>query len=188
MSGPSRRVREYGVFETAPHAGEFTLRDMYEQFENVMKLGPLSKVMAMIPGIPQMGGEGDEGGNRLKRFMYMMDSMTDDELDGRVDLNRAPSRVDRVARGSGTHPMEVQMLLRCHKQFEGVVTKMGKSGLMKGGDEQMVKHGASIELSRLTGWFTHRSSRCSATRTKSCSSSTRPWTRGCSSRWAGPRI
>ena len=34
--------------------GEFTLRDMYEQFENVMKLGPLSKVMAMIPGIPQM--------------------------------------------------------------------------------------------------------------------------------------
>ena len=75
----------------------------------------------------------------MKRFMYMMDSMTDDELDGRVDLNRAPSRVDRVARGSGTHPMEVQMLLRCHKQFEGVVTKMGKSGLMKGGDEQMVK-------------------------------------------------
>ena len=65
--------------------------------------------------------------------------MTDDELDGRVDLNRAPSRVDRVARGSGTHPMEVQMLLRCHKQFEGVVTKMGKVGLMKGGDEQMVK-------------------------------------------------
>ena len=121
---------------------------MYEQFENVMKLGPLSKVMAMIPGIPQMGGEGDEGGNRLKRFMYMMDSMTDDELDGRVDLNRAPSRVDRVARGSGTHPMEVQMLLRCHKQFEGVVTKMGKSGLMKGGDEQMVKHGASIKSSR----------------------------------------
>ena len=52
--------------------GEFTLRDMYEQFENVMKLGPLSKVMAMIPGIPQMGGEGDEGGNRLKRFMYCL--------------------------------------------------------------------------------------------------------------------
>mmetsp|Transcript_20042 Transcript_20042/g.59734 ORF Transcript_20042/g.59734 Transcript_20042/m.59734 type:complete len:503 (+) Transcript_20042:241-1749(+) len=123
--------------------GQFTLRDMYEQFENVMKLGPLSKVMAMIPGLPQMGGEGDEGGNRLKRFMYMMDSMTDDELDGRVDLNKqsqpVASRIDRVARGSGTHPMEVQMLLRCHKQFESVVTKMGKSGLMKGGDEQMVK-------------------------------------------------
>ena len=120
--------------------GVFTLRDLYEQFQNVMKLGPLSKVMGMIPGLPQgMMGNDDESSNRLKKFMYMMDSMTDDELDGRVDLNRAPSRVDRVARGSGTHPMEVQMLLRCHKQFEGVVTKMGKSGLMKGGDEQMVK-------------------------------------------------
>ena len=75
----------------------------------------------------------------MKRFMYMMDSMTDDELDGKVDLNRSQSRVDRISRGSGTHPMEVGMLLRCHKQFEGVVTKMGKSGLMKGGDEQMVK-------------------------------------------------
>lgn len=123
--------------------GIFTLRDMYEQFENVMKLGPLNKVMAMIPGIPQLVGGGnssdDDGGNRLKRFMYMMDSMTDDELDGRVDLDKSQSRLDRIARGSGTHPMEVQMLLRCHKQFERVVSKMGKSGLMKGGDANMAK-------------------------------------------------
>ena len=50
------------------------------------------------------------------------------------------------------------MLLRCHKQFEGVVTKMGKSGLMKGGDEQMVKHRASINLSRrvsTTHWLVY---------------------------------
>jgi len=120
--------------------GSFTLRDMYEQFENVMKLGPLSKVMAMIPGLPSMGGgAGDEGGDRLKRFMYIMDSMTDDELDARVDLNKSPSRIERIARGSGTHPMEVQQLLKCHKQFEGVVSKMGKSGLMKGGDANMAK-------------------------------------------------
>ena len=92
--------------------GQFTLRDMYEQFENVMKLGPLSKVMAMIPGIPSMmGGEGDESSNRLKRFMYMMDSMTDDELDAKVDLNKSASRIERVARGSGCHPMEVQLSL-----------------------------------------------------------------------------
>ena len=30
--------------------GVFTLRDMYEQFQNVMKMGPLGKVMSMIPG------------------------------------------------------------------------------------------------------------------------------------------
>ncbi|KAJ1463076.1 SRP54-type protein [Pelagophyceae sp. CCMP2097] len=123
--------------------GQFTLRDMYEQFQNVMKLGPLNKVMAMIPGIPQFmqgaGGGAEDGGERLKRFMYMMDSMTDEELDGRVDLEKAPSRMNRIARGSGTHPAEVGMLLKCHKQFEKVISKMGKSGLIKGGEANMAK-------------------------------------------------
>ena len=76
---------------------------------------------------------------RFKKFMTIMDSMTDDELDARVDLNKSASRIERVAKGSGCHPMEVQMLLKCHKQFESVVSKMGKSGLMKGGDANMAK-------------------------------------------------
>ena len=75
--------------------GEFTLRDMYEQFENVMKLGPLSKVMAMIPGIPQMGGEGDEGmlpvrPNRLPSdipdFNYLRFTEKHDEIVAATEL------------------------------------------------------------------------------------------------------
>jgi signal recognition particle subunit SRP54 len=49
--------------------GMFTLRDMYEQFSSVMKLGPLNKVMGMIPGMPswmQAAAGGDEGTNRMK--------------------------------------------------------------------------------------------------------------------------
>eukprot|EP00061_Rhincodon_typus_P015969 g43933.t1 len=30
--------------------GQFTLRDMYEQFQNIMKMGPFSQIMGMIPG------------------------------------------------------------------------------------------------------------------------------------------
>lgn len=37
----------------------------------------------------------------------MMDSMTDDELDGKVEIT--PSRVERIARGSGQHPEHVQV-------------------------------------------------------------------------------
>ena len=73
-------------------------------------------------------------------FMYMMDSMTDAELDGKVDLEKAPSRIARIARGSGTQPDQVYVLLKAHKQFEGMVKKMGKSGLMKGGEGQMQKN------------------------------------------------
>eukprot|EP00640_Fibrocapsa_japonica_P000985 CAMPEP_0113936668 /NCGR_PEP_ID=MMETSP1339-20121228/3513_1 /TAXON_ID=94617 /ORGANISM="Fibrocapsa japonica" /LENGTH=503 /DNA_ID=CAMNT_0000939201 /DNA_START=16 /DNA_END=1530 /DNA_ORIENTATION=+ /assembly_acc=CAM_ASM_000762 len=122
--------------------GIFTLRDMYDQFQTVMRLGPLHKVMSMLPGIPPSllkAGHEQEGANRIRRFMYMMDSMTDSELDGKVDLEKSQSRIERIARGSGVHPMEVTALLKCHKQFERVVNKMGKSGLMKGGDMSMAK-------------------------------------------------
>jgi len=125
--------------------GVFTLRDMYKQFQSVMKIGPLDKVMGMIPGmpdylIPQNGGDkNDESTMRLRKFMYMMDSMNDAELDGKVELSHKKGndpamekRIRRIAAGSGTHPVEVKMLLQAHEQFEGMVSKMGKSGLMGG--------------------------------------------------------
>merc|ERR1712157_251661 len=64
-----------------------------------------------------------------------MDSMTDKELDGKVDLHNFQdevvlSRIKRIAKGSGTHPEEVKILLQTHKHFEGVASKVGKSGLM----------------------------------------------------------
>lgn len=67
--------------------------------------------------------------------MYIMDSMNDAELDGKTELT--DSRILRISRGSGQHPEYVKLLLKCHKQFEDVVRKMGKSGLMKGGDQMM---------------------------------------------------
>lgn len=120
--------------------GQFTLRDMYKQFQSVMKLGPLDKVMGMIPGmpeylIPQNGNKDDASTQRLRKFMYMMDSMNDAELDGKIDMHtkndaNIEKRIRRIAAGSGTHPNEVKALLQAHKQFEGMVSKMGKSGMM----------------------------------------------------------
>jgi len=135
--------------------GKFTLRDMYKQFQNVMRIGPMNKVMGMVPGMPEYlipkGGGDDPSNARLKKFMYMMDSMTDKELDGKVELgagivngssgtsgdkarasDEAESRIKRIARGSGTHPDEVKVLLKVHAQFEGMVTRMGKAGMIGG--------------------------------------------------------
>lgn len=120
--------------------GQFTLRDMYEQFSSVMKLGPLNRVLSMIPGLPSNlmpSGQGDEGANRIRGFLHMMDSMTDAELDGKVPLTE--SRVNRVARGSGKSIEEVYVLLKNHKQMEKMVGKIGKSKLMKGGDSQLAQ-------------------------------------------------
>eukprot|EP00903_Cladosiphon_okamuranus_P006987 g6800.t1 len=112
--------------------GQFTLRDLYKQLSSAMKLGPMSKVMGMIPGMGDMAQMANNSGTQgmFKKNMYMMDSMTDDELDGKVDLSQSESRILRIARGSGTHPDEVRGLLKLHKHFEKVFGKVGKN--MKG--------------------------------------------------------
>ncbi|GMR48749.1 hypothetical protein PMAYCL1PPCAC_18944 [Pristionchus mayeri] len=115
--------------------GVFTLRDMYEQFQNIMKMGPFSQIMSMIPGFgPDFMTKGNEqeSVNRLKRLMTIMDSMSDPELDHHKasDLfTKEPTRVARVARGSGTSQHDVRELLSQYKKFSDMVKKMGS---MKG--------------------------------------------------------
>merc|ERR1719183_2614165 len=84
--------------------GKFSLRDLYEQFQNLQKMGPMGQVMQMIPGMSQMMPKGaeKEGAKRIKRFMVMMDSLTDAELDCEVAMNE--SRQLRAAKGSGSTP------------------------------------------------------------------------------------
>lgn len=121
--------------------GQFTLRDMYEQFTNVKKMGPMSQIMGMLPGFSTdfltKGGE-QESMARLKRLMTMMDSMTEQELDsidGQKLFAKQPTRISRVARGSGVQELEVKELLAQYGKFAQMVKKMGgMKGLFKGGD------------------------------------------------------
>ncbi|PFH34258.1 signal recognition particle SRP54 protein [Besnoitia besnoiti] len=112
--------------------GRFSLEDMGEQFRNVLKMGPISKVMSMVPGIGSnliSKGQEQAGVQRIKRFLCIMDSMTDGELKGEKPFTE--SRIIRVAQGSGTSVEEVKLLLDQHKQFSKMVGKMGKIGLTK---------------------------------------------------------
>jgi signal recognition particle subunit SRP54 len=104
--------------------GKFSLRDMYDQFQNIMKMGPLDKVMQMVPGfsnMPQL--QGADGNAKLKAYITIMDSMTDQELDNAKVLNA--SRIARIARGSGRRIQEVNELLVQYKQFEKIIGTKG---------------------------------------------------------------
>ncbi|XP_046859050.1 signal recognition particle 54 kDa protein [Xenia sp. Carnegie-2017] len=121
--------------------GQFTLRDMYEQFQNIMKMGPFNQIMGMIPGFGSdfmSKGNEQESMARLKKLMTIMDSMNDQELDnlqGSKLFSRERGRVARVARGSGTSIREVDELLSQYNKFAAMVKKMGGiKGLFKGGD------------------------------------------------------
>jgi len=119
--------------------GQFTLDDFMAQMRQVRKLGPMGKVMGMIPGMSQLTkqmnmGEGDVE-LQLVRMQAIYDSMSfkerknTDHLDG--------NRRRRVARGAGVELNEVGQFV---KQFEmsrdmmravGGMGMMGKLRLMK---------------------------------------------------------
>ena len=128
--------------------GEFTLRDMYEQFQNIMKMGPFGQIMGMIPGFSQdfmTKGSEQESMAQNKRRMAIMDSMSNNELDGKDGAKvfaREPWRISRVARGAGVTAHEVQQVLMQHKKLAQALKDMsGKRGLQKDGkfNHQMAK-------------------------------------------------
>jgi len=105
-------------------SGKFTLRDMYEQMEAVNKMGPLKKVMGMIPGFSNLEDKVDldQSQEKLRRFRYIMDSMTDEELEDPKLIKAA--RVMRIARGSGVPAAEVRELLKQYNQSKKMMKGM----------------------------------------------------------------
>ncbi|MBU2639707.1 MAG: signal recognition particle receptor subunit alpha [Nanoarchaeota archaeon] len=110
--------------------GEFNLLDLYEQMEAMKKMGPISKVMEMIPGFSQLKLPKDalqvqEG--KLKKWRIAMNSMTKEELE-RPDEVMSTERINRISKGSGIQGSEIRDLIKQHK----TVKKMMK--MMKGKD------------------------------------------------------
>ncbi|KAK8796312.1 hypothetical protein WA171_004273 [Blastocystis sp. BT1] len=144
VRGLVKEMKEGGVLNVKEDTmkriqkGQFTMRDMGEQLQNIMKLGPLDRVLSMLPGIPQgMIPQGSEkqGSEQMKRMMILMNSMTDAELDGEVEFDE--KRLRRCCIGAGLLPEEGAMFMNYYKQMEGMIGKMGKSPLLR--DEKMMQ-------------------------------------------------
>ena len=115
--------------------GDFNFLDLYEQIQGMKKLGPMNKIMEMIPG---MGGMKipkdmlDVQDEKLKKWKFIMQSMTKKELEN-PDLVFNRKRIDRIAKGSGTTATEVRELLKQYRQSK----KMMK--MMKGDPNKLMK-------------------------------------------------
>ncbi|CAL5440110.1 unnamed protein product [Camellia sinensis] len=98
--------------------GKFTLRIMYEQFQNILKMGPIGQVLSMLPGFSaelMPKGQEKERQAKTKCYMTMMDSMTNEVLDGSNPKLMNESRIMRIARGSGRHIREVMEMFEEYK-------------------------------------------------------------------------
>ena len=84
-------------------------------------MGPIENLIQMFPGFSNMElPQGVDATSRLRRLVNIFDSMTKDELDNRNLYPLSTSRVNRIARGSGTTVPEVQMLLAQFKMIDNI--------------------------------------------------------------------
>ncbi len=114
-------------------SGKFTLKDFYDQLVGMEKMGPLSGVMEMIPGlghnVPENLMQLQE--EKMKKFKYIIDSMTNEEKDNPEIIHS--SRIKRIAKGSGTSEKDVRDLIKQFEQSKKLIKKIGGTGGLKRG-------------------------------------------------------
>ncbi len=105
----------------------FDLEDFLSQLRMVKKMGPVSQLVEMLPGLPQLAKQLPEGAQetQLKKIEAMILSMTPDERHNPsiIDGNRRR----RIVRGSGTTPQDINQLLNQFRQIQKLM-KMGIKG------------------------------------------------------------
>jgi signal recognition particle subunit SRP54 len=119
--------------------GKITLRHFQKQMEAANKQSSIGKLVSKIPGISNVLGQQpnleEESQRSMKRFLAICGSMTEEELDNARMIKG--KRIQRIARGSGTSPQEVKLLLKqfnqMTKQFKTMRKMRGRRGGPQGG-------------------------------------------------------
>ncbi|MBW3019692.1 signal recognition particle protein Srp54 [Candidatus Woesearchaeota archaeon] len=118
--------------------GEFNLIDLYEQMKMMNKMGSMSKLMSMIPGMSSLKMPKevlDVQEDKMKKWKYIMDSCTKEELED-PDKVISSERIERIAKGSGADVSDVRELLKHYKKSKKFIKQFGGSekkmqGMMK---------------------------------------------------------
>lgn len=109
-------------------SGQFDLDDFLRQLQQVKRMGPIGKLLEMVPGMNKMAADVDlsDAEKDLKRIEAIIQSMTTDERHNPKLLKA--SRKRRIARGSGTSVQEVNMLLRQYREMQTMMKQLKKGG------------------------------------------------------------
>jgi len=113
-------------------AGEFNLEDFLEQLTEVKKLGPLTQVLEMVPGLGKLGRDlsPEYTDQQLRRTEAIIRSMTRAERRNPKLLNG--SRKRRIAGGSSTDVQEINQLLVQFRQMQRMIKQFGGGRRQRG--------------------------------------------------------
>ncbi|HET7357530.1 MAG TPA: signal recognition particle protein [Nocardioidaceae bacterium] len=111
--------------------GEFTLEDFLEQMQQIRKMGSLSKIMGMLPGMGQFREQLENFDEReIDRVQAIIYSMTPAERQNPKIIDG--SRRARISRGSGTQVSDVNQLVDRFFEARKMMMSMAKGGGMPG--------------------------------------------------------
>ena len=111
--------------EAKLRSNQFTLEDFLDQMQQVRKMGPISGLLKMIPGMSGAGlGDMKVDDRELDRLGAIITSMTRQERANPTILNG--SRRRRIARGSGTSVQAVNQLVKQFSQMQKMMRQLSK--------------------------------------------------------------
>ncbi len=105
---------------------QFTFEDFLDQLREIKKMGPLSQVVSMIPGMNKLPANASVDDKELVRIEAIIQSMTKEERVRPTVLNG--SRRKRISLGSGTSVQEVNRLLKQFEEMQKMMRKISKNG------------------------------------------------------------
>jgi len=109
--------------------GHFTLDDFLDQLQQIKKMGPLSGIVGMLPGVPKEVRDAEIDDGEINKVEAMIRSMTTAERVSPETID--PSRRERIAKGSGTSPSDVAALVKQFGEMQKMMKRMGGFGSKK---------------------------------------------------------
>ncbi len=114
--------------------GKFTLQDFMEQIEGLSKMGPLTHIASMIPGMGMMKIPDEllkKQEEKMKTYRIIIQSMTKKERENPKIVSN--TRITRIVKGSGKSESEVRELINQYNQTRKLVKSFGGiKGLQRG--------------------------------------------------------
>jgi len=113
-------------------SGDFNLDDFSKQLQEIKKMGPISQLLEMIPGLGNLATQAppEVTDKEMLRIEAIIGSMTGTERERPKIINA--SRKRRIAQGSGTSVQDVNSLLRQFRQMQRMMKQL-TSGRGRGG-------------------------------------------------------
>jgi signal recognition particle subunit SRP54 len=105
--------------------GSFDLEDFLEQLHQIKKMGSISQIMDMVPGMSGIARKLPQGADegQMKKVEAIILSMTPGERHNPMTIDG--SRRRRIAKGSGSSPHDVNQLLNQHRQMQKLMKQLG---------------------------------------------------------------